>query len=128
MHEVRMLLQQYENNTISYLRYPKHRISYDEDENTVVIRLPSMLSLELFRTGILTTDKNDQIKLGISGKSIGKYILDDLRYPNDHSDIIILKFKRIKILSSRQTARAGRVLTIASSRQLVKNLTVQWKP
>ena len=57
-----------------------------------------MLSLELFRTGILTPNKNDQIKLSISGKSIGKYILDDLRYPKDHSDIITFKFRKVKDL------------------------------
>jgi hypothetical protein len=88
LHEVRMLLQPYDNNTISYLQYPKHRIIFDVDENTVVIKLPSMLSLELFRLGVLTPDKNEQIKLSISGKSIGKYVIDDFRYPKDHSDII----------------------------------------
>ena len=98
MHEVRMLLQPYGNNTISYLQYPKHRISYEVDENTVVIKLPSMLALELFRTGVLTPDRNDQIKISISGKSIGKYVIDDFRYPKDHSDIITIKFKRIKNL------------------------------
>jgi len=98
LHEVRMLLQPYDNNTISYFQYPKHRISYDVDENTVVVKLPSMLSLELFRKGILTSDKNDQIKLSISGKSIGKYVIDDFRYPKDYSDIITIKFSRIKIL------------------------------
>ena len=96
LHEVQMLLQPYGNNTISYLRYPKHRISYDVDGNTVVIKLPSMLSLELFRTGVLTPDRNDQIKISISGKSIGKYVIDDFRYPKDYSDIITIKFKRIE--------------------------------
>lgn len=91
-----MLLQPYGNNTISYLRYPKHRIIYDVDGNTVVIKLPSMLSLELFRTGVLTPDRNDQIKISISGKSIGKYVIDDFRYPKDYSDIITIKFKRIE--------------------------------
>ncbi len=98
MHEVQMLLQPYNNNTISYLQYPKHRIIYDIDEDTVVVKLPSMLSLELFRTGILTQDKSDQVKLSISGKSIGKYVIDDFRYPKDHSDIITIKFKKKKIL------------------------------
>jgi len=98
LHEVRMLLQPYGNNTISYLQYPKHRIGYVIDENTIVIKLPSMLSLELFRTGVLTPDRNEQIKISISGKSIGKYVIDDFRYPKDHSDIITIKFKRIKNL------------------------------
>jgi hypothetical protein len=93
-----MLLQPYGNNTISYLQYPKHRIGYVIDENTIVIKLPSMLSLELFRTGVLTPDRNEQIKISISGKSIGKYVIDDFRYPKDHSDIITIKFKRIKNL------------------------------
>lgn len=102
LHEVRMLLQPYGNNTISYLQYPKHRIIYGVDENTVVIKIPSMLSLELFRIGILTPNKNDEIKISISGKSIGKYVIDDFRYPKDHSDIITIKFKMKKNFMTSQ--------------------------
>ena len=60
----------------------------------VVVEIPSMLVLELFRTGILKSDENKEITLSISGKKMGKYIIDDFRYPNNHSDIITIKFKR----------------------------------
>ena len=53
-----------------------------------------MLTLELFRKGVLTSDENAEITLSISGKKIGKFVIDDFRYPKNHSDIITIKFKR----------------------------------
>ena len=89
-----MPLFPYSNGTISYLQYPKHRITYKVDENSVVVEIPSMLALELFRKGVLTSNKNAEITLSISGKKIGKFVIDDFRYPKNHSDIITIKFKR----------------------------------
>ena len=94
LHEVQMLLLPYNYGTISYLQYPKHRITYRVDENFVVVEIPSMLALELFRKGVLTSDENAEITLSISGKKIGKFVIDDFRYPKNHSDIITIKFKR----------------------------------
>ena len=95
LHETQMLLVQYNDRTVSYLQYPKHRISFRVTESTVVVQIPSMLTLELFRKGILTSDNNAEVTLSISGKRIGNYSIADFRYPNDHSDIITIVFKKI---------------------------------
>ena len=94
LHEVKMLLVPYNSSTVSYLQYPKNRISYQVNENSVVVEIPSMLTLELFRKGVLTSDENAEITLSISGKKVGKYIIDEFRYPNNYSDIITIKFRR----------------------------------
>ncbi len=91
-----MLLVPYNIGTVSYLQYPKHRINYKTTENEVVLEIPSMLTLELFRKGILSSDKDAEIALSISGKKIGKYIIDDFRYPKTHNDVITIKFRKVK--------------------------------
>lgn len=95
LHEVEMLLVPYNSSTVSYLRYPKHRIIFKATETTVVVEIPSMLTLELFRKGVLTPDENAEIILSVSGRKIGKYVVEDFRYPKNHSDNITIKFKRL---------------------------------
>ncbi len=94
LHETQMLLVPYDDRTVSCLKYPKHRISFQVNERTVVVQMPSMLTLELFRKGVLKSDSNAEVMISISGKKIGKYSISDFRYPNDHSDIITIIFKR----------------------------------
>ena len=94
LHEVQMLLAPFNDSTISYLQYPKHRIHYQVVEDMVLVKIPSMLVLELYRTGILESDGKQDVTLSISGKKIGKYTIDDFRYSTGHSDIITIRFKR----------------------------------
>lgn len=90
-----MLLVPYNTDTVAYLRYPKHRMSHEIFENVVTMKIPSMLALELFRQGILSQNQDAKIMLGVSEKKIGSFFIDDLRYPNNHSDIITIVFKKI---------------------------------
>ena len=94
LHEVQMLLVPFNDSTISYLQYPKHRINYQVDEDMVLVKIPSMLVLELFRTGVLDSDGNREVTLEISGKKIGKYTIDDFRYSMNHNDTITIRFKK----------------------------------
>jgi hypothetical protein len=93
LHEVEMLLVPYNNDTVAYLRYPKHRIMY-EIIDVVTLKIPSMLALELFRQGVLSQTQDAKIFIGVSGKKIGSYFIDDFRYPNNHSDTITIVFKK----------------------------------
>jgi hypothetical protein len=95
LHQVEMLLVPYNNDTISYLRYPKHRILYEIINNVVILKIPSMLALELFRKEVLSQSQDAKIILSVSGKKIGAYFIDDLRYPNNNSDIITIVFNKI---------------------------------
>ena len=94
LHEVEMLLVPYNNDTVSSLRYPKHRILYEIIDNVVTLKIPSMLALELYRKGVLSQNQEEKIILSVSGKKIGAYFIDDFRYPNNHSDIITIVFKK----------------------------------
>ena len=95
LHEVQMLLVPFNNDSVSYLRYPKHRILYENIEDRVTLKIPSMLALELFRKGILSQDQDAKIILCGSGKKIGAYCIDDFRYPNNHTDLITIVFKKM---------------------------------
>jgi hypothetical protein len=54
-----------------------------------------MLALELFRKEVLSQSQDAKIILSVSGKKIGAYFIDDLRYPNNNSDIITIVFNKI---------------------------------
>lgn len=96
LHKIQMLLEPYSNGVVTLLQYPKHRIQYEQNENEVVLRIPSMLALELYRKGILSADEDSEVVLGISGRKIGNYAVDDFRYSNDHSNTVKIVFKRNK--------------------------------
>lgn len=94
LHEVEMLLPPYNKGTVSYLRYPKHRIQYEIIDNIVTLKIPSMLTLELYRKGVLSQNQDEKIILSVSGKKIGAYFINDFRYPNDHSNVVTIVFKK----------------------------------
>jgi len=94
LHEAEMLLLPYNKGTVSYLRYPKHRIQYEIIDNIVTLKIPSMLTLELYRKGVLSQNQDEKIILSVSGKKIGTYFINDFRYPNDHSNVVTIVFKK----------------------------------
>ena len=94
LHEVQMLLVPYNNETVAYLCYPKQRILYENVENVVTLKIPSMLALELFRQCILPQDQGSEIILSVSGKNIGTYFINDFRYPDNQTDIITIVFRK----------------------------------
>ena len=95
LHEIQMLLEPYSNGSISYLRYPKHRVSFERKNDEVCLGIPSFLATELYRRAILPQDKNQSVSMEISGKSIGRFCIVDFRYPNDHSEVVKITFMKI---------------------------------
>lgn len=96
LHEVEMLLIPYSKGTVSRLRYPKDIIKYEIIDDELTLMIPPMLALELYRKGIIPQNQRNEIVLSISGKKIGNYFVNDFRYPNNHTDIITIVFKKSK--------------------------------
>lgn len=85
LHEVRMLMNPHSPGTVSYLSYPKNRIQFDVIEDELILSIPPLLALELYRKGGIPQDENMGFPIQVSGKKIGVFFVVDVRYPNSHS-------------------------------------------
>ena len=54
------------------------------------------VTLELYRQGILPQGHTEKITIEIGGKRIGKFVIVDFRYPNDHSGMITITLQKIR--------------------------------
>jgi hypothetical protein len=81
LHEVRMLMEPYQNGIVSSLGYPKSRIRFTTEGQEIRLWFPAMLALELYRSGTLPQDANEEFSVSISGKNLGNYRVIDFRYP-----------------------------------------------
>jgi len=82
LHEVEMLLPPYGKNTISYLKYPEHRIQSRMQRGKLFLKIPAFLALELYRRAILPQNPADSFSVQIGGRSTGKFVITDFRYPD----------------------------------------------
>ncbi|MEI8248638.1 MAG: hypothetical protein WCI51_22600 [Lentisphaerota bacterium] len=96
LHEVAMPLVPYYENSVASLSYPKHRMRCARTDELLVLKLPAFLALELYRQAILPQAQTEAVTVKIGGKLIGKFIIVDFRYPNDHSEIITITLQKIK--------------------------------
>ena len=103
LHEVRMLLSPYSSGGVSYLRYPKNRILFELNDDGCILRIPSLLALELYRKLILPQNPEGGISIKMSGKDIGVFHVVDFRYPNNYyedRDMVKISLrKRQKLLN-----------------------------
>ena len=105
LHEVRMPLQPHAPGVVCSLSYPKERMRLSENENEILLQVPSFLTLEIVRQGILPMEKS--FELGIGGKSRGKFTVVELSYPTEPGDELI-------------NIRIGKVLQPLAAKQRVK--------
>jgi hypothetical protein len=82
LHEVRMFTVPYDQGMVSYLSYPKNRIGLMEDHQEIILTIPPLLAIELYRAKILPQDEEKSFPVHVSGKKIGTYRVVDFRYPN----------------------------------------------
>ncbi len=94
LHEIQMPLVPYSKGTSAYLKYPKHRIQCERMDKGIVLKLPAFLALELYRLSILPQEQTKYVTVEISGKKIGRFVVVDFRYPNDHSEIVAISLHR----------------------------------
>jgi hypothetical protein len=86
LHEVMMPLMPYPNcNSVVSLRYPKHRIEFEQNGDAVNLIVPPMLALEMYRIGILPQDEKISFPVSISGRKIGNFRVIKFLYPNTDS-------------------------------------------
>lgn len=98
LHEVRMLMEPYQKGSVSSLMYPKTRIRFTAEGQEIRLWFPAMLALELYRSGTLPQDVNEEFSVSISGKKVGNYRVIDFRYPGangSHSENILMVLAKV---------------------------------
>jgi hypothetical protein len=98
LHEVEMLLLPYDQRTVSYLKYPKHRIQFEIEGDKLFLNIPVSLALELYRTAILPQNSDAGVSVKVSGKRVGEFRVVDFRYANSLSkdrNMVSITFQRV---------------------------------
>jgi hypothetical protein len=100
LDEVRMPLVPYANGSVASLSYPTSEIRFSRDGDTIGLVVPAYLGVELYRIGLLPQDAKAPVEISISGHSVGRYIVSDVRYPhgNDHpfGQVIFMLTRAVK--------------------------------
>ena len=94
LHKVEALMEPYSEGTVSYLRYPKHRIHFKVEGSRLFLKIPAFLSLELYRREILPQDASKSVLVKISGRNIGKFLVVDFRYPRNEYEMVSIILDR----------------------------------
>src|SRR5262245_57566759 len=81
LDEVRMPLEPYGDGVLSYLSYPQREIRFSQKDNEICLIVPAYLSVELYWIGILPQDMNAPVEISVGGRSVGRYVVSDVRYP-----------------------------------------------
>lgn len=81
LHEVKMKQRELATGTISHISYPEHRIKTEVESNKIIVKLPPLLTLELYRSGIIPQNKEEAFPVRLDGKDIGLFRVIDLNYP-----------------------------------------------
>jgi len=79
------------------LLYPEHRIKIKIEMDKIIIKLPSFLALELFRSAIIPQNEDEAFPVRLDGKDIGLFRVIDLRYPlsSGTDELISMTFTRM---------------------------------
>lgn len=124
LHDVKMPLVPYDKITCSFLSYPSSQIQCSQNANTLALGIPSLLALELYRTGILPQDADIPVSVKIGGKPAKKFLVTDVRYPNSRSgpfDHVQFTLTRIPKISARTPS--AQVASVAASQDTKWNQT-----
>ena len=81
-----MKLESYSQGTVSYLVYPKSMINFQINDDSIKLKIPSKLAVELYRTSIFPQDETESFEVQLSGKTQGRYKIVKLIYPQGHSE------------------------------------------
>jgi hypothetical protein len=96
LHEVTMPQEPYYNGVVTSLRYPKSRIKFSLEEDTLRLAIPPLLGIELYRSGVLPQDPEAPVLIAIGGRRKGQFTVIDVRYPGHggRSDDVTITFMR----------------------------------
>jgi len=98
LHEVEMLLTPYSENTVSYLKYPEHRIESKIERDKLLLRIPAFLAIELYRRAILPQNPAEDVTVHINEREIGQFVVIDFRYPHslaEDRDVVSITLQRV---------------------------------
>ena len=98
LHEVQMLMEQYSEGTVSYLKYPKHRIQFEIEGAESFLKIPALLALELYRRAILPQYPMKSVSIKVSGKKVGEFQVVDFRYSDRlsrGSEMVRITFQKV---------------------------------
>ncbi len=93
LHEIKMLMVP-SNNAIRLLSYSKHIMKFEIVGDKLFLNIPTFLALELFRRVIFPQDPSKSVSVKISGKDVGRFLILDLRYPNDYEKSVSMTLQR----------------------------------
>ena len=97
LHEIRMYIPKINGRYPAYVLYPKDRIEFQKDGDNLILLIPSLLCVEIFRSGILPSERESPraVSIKISGKKIGNFVLEGVQYPDrSFNERVKLKFER----------------------------------
>lgn len=80
LHEVKMRQQEYTKGTTSYISYPEHRIKAESKGDAIIVQLPAILALELYRSAIIPQNEEEAVTVILEGEHMGSFCVTDLRY------------------------------------------------
>lgn len=83
LHKVQMRLNCEAETAVAHVSYPEHRIKSEIREGLLVLRIPPLLVIELYRSGILPQDMNLPVRIKIQNKDYGCWKMTGLKYPYD---------------------------------------------
>ena len=81
LHEVRMPMEPHYKGVVSSLSFPKTRISFSLEKDTLRLALSPLLGMELYRSGVLPQDPETPVSIAIGGRPKGQFTVVDVRYP-----------------------------------------------
>ncbi len=86
LHEVSLYQTPFAPNVCVSLRYPKQNIKYSFEAGESYIEVPSLLAIELYRSGIIPQKSEEHLIIKESGRGVGIFIVKRIIYPRYHSD------------------------------------------
>jgi len=99
LHEVQMPLEPYCKGVVSSLAYPKTRVNFSLEGDTLRLMIPPLLGMELYRSGVLPQDAEIPVTIAVGGRRKGQFAVVDVRYPSlgaGMSDNVTITFRRSK--------------------------------
>ncbi|MDR3636964.1 MAG: hypothetical protein P4L84_24380 [Isosphaeraceae bacterium] len=108
LDEVRMPLEPQSPGVVSFLSYPMGKFRLSRNAANICLVLPACVSVELYRTGILPQDTHIPVEISIGGRSAGRYVVSDVRYPmRSDSPLGEVTFTLTRVLpaNARETSR-----------------------
>jgi hypothetical protein len=79
---------------VSYLLFPKHRITFESSEGEITLTVPTELGVEMYRVGILPQNENEIFTVCVSGKLVGSYKVIKFLYPINYERVVIITLQK----------------------------------